>query len=1019
VANLFDNYPGLSGNLEDRPGGTILGGYAFSRRVGASSAQFFGDVLYGTQDQGAGVACYYILTGYLTGTNDFRALLKLWVGGALSGSPEMSLYARAQTAGGVLPSAAYELRYQLGVGLLVIRINPTGPQTDIGSPVALSAVDLAELEWSDDGAADPTFTAKVGGTVVGTWHDTNSGQLAAGGRLGIKIYNPGGAVYSGVGLRALRITPLSGPTVACTVDTPSIPVGGTGQATGTILSGVPVYTGNPAVLTVTSGNGQYTGAGPGLAGVTVTSSVFATESATSSPVTVTSTPTFTGGTISPGTIGSASMALTSSSSPANGSGTVAVSWEYSTVANSGPWQSWAGVATLGLAISGLIPATTYYVRRKATDSNTSVYSNALTVTTLGRPTVGRPTGRFDQTTIRPSIATPTGGKAPLSIEWVKSRVNGDLHPSQGGSGVVVAGQATTDCVDTPSRSELDASGILYYSAWVRDADGTLGRSDGDYEGMLADHPSVFLVTNGTSLMHTPATGPLIEPQTDPRSASYAAARSLESCRGIRWVDVLNCAQGASSSADWLPTAGTGVNIASTNLNYFNWMMGKVAAKAAALGRSPTAFLLVHETNDGATDPATYRANMQAQIDAIHAVYPDAIIYLGYAPFNHLADDGTVRPTSNDHITLLHAQTEALAAAHPAYVRVVGRDVTRESARHREMRDQTTLPQPAQQIHYGDAGCELYGRMYGQDIAADLDGDAGTPGTATGYQLYFPSAVAGVQTQGIAFLTGGGALGSDLVIAPTGGSGITLPSTITITAGQVRAFFNFTVAAAGIQTVGASHTGPGGVADPGSASVVASAAPTALTLSQFQAGLAAFDPLLKVRPSSYEADSGWSYLRAIGDATIIPPNVLASGTNTVDLGIDLGPDALGLSLVVYDGTGENQWRVITGYGAVTVNNATRYRVTVDRPWAIPPDTTSVILTSPEPYMKRIDLNQPLSDTAGATLGGAFVGAWASAFGNVVKNRVQKILRVFGPFSTVTPVATFGLDDGNDPASRTKQ
>ncbi|WP_435010839.1 beta strand repeat-containing protein [Tundrisphaera lichenicola] len=94
--------------------------------------------------------------------------------------------------------------------------------------------------------------------------------------------------------------------------------------------------------------------------------------------------------------------------------------------------------------------------------------------------------------------------------------------------------------------------------------------------------------------------------------------------------------------------------------------------------------------------------------------------------------------------------------------------------------------------------------------------------ASGYGLYFPPIVAGTPSQGIAFLTGGVPLGSDLVIVPSG-SGVTLPGTITILAGQVSVTFPFTVTQPGPVSVSATHTGAPSLADPAPIPITASSA----------------------------------------------------------------------------------------------------------------------------------------------------------------------------------------------------
>ena len=68
---------------------------------------------------------------------------------------------------------------------------------------------------------------------------------------------------------------------------------------------------------------------------------------------------------------------------------------------------------------------------------------------------------------------------------------------------------------------------------------------------------------------------------------------------------------------------------------------------------------------------------------------------------------------------------------------------------------------------------------------------------------------------------------------------------------------------------------------------------------------------------------------------------------------------------------------------------------------------------------LDLTQPLANVRTGTIGGAFHGAWAITWGNVVRSALNKIIRVFGFSSTTTPIATFAIDDGNSPTQRILQ
>lgn len=71
------------------------------------------------------------------------------------------------------------------------------------------------------------------------------------------------------------------------------------------------------------------------------------------------------------------------------------------------------------------------------------------------------------------------------------------------------------------------------------------------------------------------------------------------------------------------------------------------------------------------------------------------------------------------------------------------------------------------------------------------------------------------------------------------------------------------------------------------------------------------------------------------------------------------------------------------------------------------------------LQNINLSQPLVDTRSATVGGALDGAWTSAFGLAVRDRTNKLLKLFGFSSQVTPLVTFSLDDADAPTTRTPQ
>jgi len=68
--------------------------------------------------------------------------------------------------------------------------------------------------------------------------------------------------------------------------------------------------------------------------------------------------------------------------------------------------------------------------------------------------------------------------------------------------------------------------------------------------------------------------------------------------------------------------------------------------------------------------------------------------------------------------------------------------------------------------------------------------------------------------------------------------------------------------------------------------------------------------------------------------------------------------------------------------------------------------------------NLNLTQTVTDVQTATVGGALSGAWATAWGKIVKNVVAKTLGAWGPGnSSGTASKTFTLDDGTSPTSRT--
>ena len=66
---------------------------------------------------------------------------------------------------------------------------------------------------------------------------------------------------------------------------------------------------------------------------------------------------------------------------------------------------------------------------------------------------------------------------------------------------------------------------------------------------------------------------------------------------------------------------------------------------------------------------------------------------------------------------------------------------------------------------------------------------------------------------------------------------------------------------------------------------------------------------------------------------------------------------------------------------------------------------------------IDLTQAITDVQTATVGGALAGAWATSWGKVVKDVVNKLLGIWGPGNTTgSPSKLFTLDDGTNPTER---
>lgn len=69
--------------------------------------------------------------------------------------------------------------------------------------------------------------------------------------------------------------------------------------------------------------------------------------------------------------------------------------------------------------------------------------------------------------------------------------------------------------------------------------------------------------------------------------------------------------------------------------------------------------------------------------------------------------------------------------------------------------------------------------------------------------------------------------------------------------------------------------------------------------------------------------------------------------------------------------------------------------------------------------NLDLTQALTDVKTATVGGALHGAWIGPFGKMILDRTNRLLKIFGWNSQVTPIATHDLDNGTAPTTRTPE
>lgn len=72
----------------------------------------------------------------------------------------------------------------------------------------------------------------------------------------------------------------------------------------------------------------------------------------------------------------------------------------------------------------------------------------------------------------------------------------------------------------------------------------------------------------------------------------------------------------------------------------------------------------------------------------------------------------------------------------------------------------------------------------------------------------------------------------------------------------------------------------------------------------------------------------------------------------------------------------------------------------------------------PFIK-LDLSQDLAQSRAATVGGALQGAWTTAWGKVIRDRVNRLLKLYGSGSQLNPLATFSLDNADAPTSKVLQ
>lgn len=145
----------------------------------------------------------------------------------------------------------------------------------------------------------------------------------------------------------------------------------------------------------------------------------------------------------------------------------------------------------------------------------------------------------------------------------------------------------------------------------------------------------------------------------------------------------------------------------------------------------------------------------------------------------------------------------------------------------------------------------------------------------------------------------------------------------------------------------------------------------------------------------------------------------SGTSSLD-GIEVVP------LTVYPVT----INATSGLPSVDVGYAGGVEVDQTTPQTIPTANqngaaaAAAILATPSNKLATVadgsvnlNLAQALADVKTATVGGALHGGWIAAFGKVVKDKANKLLKLFGIGSQSAALATFNLDNADDPTSRT--